>query len=237
MSNILIYTDGACSGNPGPGGYGSIIFWNDQIQELGAHQPATTNNRMEMTAVLAALDWIRQQNIQEKNLIIYTDSVYVIKGMTQWVFGWLRKGWKNSEGQEVTNQDIWRQLLAASQGFKIEWRFIRGHKGIPGNERCDQIAVAFSHKDPISLYSGSSQSYSFDIRQLPVAEPLPEFKPGSGSAEKKDSWYLSLISGKVTKYATWKECEAAVKGRPGVKFKKVSSLAEEQELLKNWGVS
>ena len=238
MQKVLIYTDGACSGNPGPGGFGAIVSYSDQAYELGGYEPQTTNNRMEMMAAIAALESLKGRLDQGTHVILYTDSVYVIRGMTQWIFGWMRRGWKNAEGQEVTNRDLWIRLNDVVKLFRVDWRFIRGHKGIAGNERCDEIAVAFSHKESIFLYQGTKAEYSFDLDQLPQAEPLPEFKSqGGGSKEAKSpAWYLSLISGKVTKYSTWKDCEAAVKGRPGVKFKKVTSQSEEDELLKNWGI-
>lgn len=249
--NILIYTDGACSGNPGPGGYGSIITDFISVTELGQNFPQTTNNRMEMQAVLSALQFCLAHYESVTALQIFTDSVYVIRGSTQWLFGWKKRGWKTADNKDVTNQDLWQtmdQLLFQIQEkykIKIKWSFIRGHKGIDGNERCDEIGVAFSKRTSIELFSGSIENYHFDIAVLPEEEALPEMKSqtsqmksaGSKSAEKKETWYLSLINNQVAKYTTWKDCEAAVKGRPGVKFKKVTSLTEESELLKAWGKS
>lgn len=242
--NILIYTDGACSGNPGPGGYGSIITDFKTVSELGEFYPQTTNNRMEMQAVISALQFCLERYQSVASVQIFTDSVYVIRGSTQWLFGWKKRGWKTADGKDVTNQDLWqvmdRLLFQISKAYpiKIKWSFIRGHKGIHGNERCDEIGVALSKRQSIELYSGSVANYLFDITQLPTEEALPDMKSiGNSSTEKKETWYLSLINNQVTKYTTWKECEAAVKGRPGVKFKKVSSSSEETELLKAWGKS
>jgi ribonuclease HI len=239
---ILIYTDGACSGNPGPGGYGSIITDFKMVSELGEFYPQTTNNRMEMQAVISALQFCLERYSSVSSLQIFTDSVYVIRGATQWLFGWKKRGWKTADGKDVTNQDLWQVMdrllfqISTTYSLKIKWSFIRGHKGIHGNERCDEIGVALSKRQSIELYSGVVENYLFDISQLPTEEALPDMKSvGSSSAEKKETWYLSLINNKVTKYTTWKECEAAVKGRPGVKFKKVSSSSEEAELLKAWG--
>lgn len=242
---ILIYTDGACSGNPGPGGYGSIITDFKTVTELGEFYPQTTNNRMEMQAVISALQFCLDRYQSLASIQIYTDSVYVIRGSTQWLFGWKKRGWKTADGGDVTNQDLWqvmdRLLFQISKTFsvKIKWSFIRGHKGIHGNERCDEIGVALSKRQSIELYSGSVTNYLFDISQLPTEEALPEMKSAgsSSTSEKKQTWYLSLINNQVAKYTTWKDCEAAVKGRPGVKFKKVTSTAEEAELLKAWGKS
>ena len=236
-----LYTDGACSGNPGPGGYGSIIICDDQqVFEIGAHYSQATNNRMELQAVISGLDYIINHagSNKEFSTQVYTDSVYVIRGITQWIFSWKKNGWKNSSGEPVTNQDLWIQLDTVVQKIptKISWDYVRGHNDDPGNERCDQIAVAFSKNNFIQLFQGSSENYIFDVTAAAKSEPLPEARDWKKSpADKKNSWYLSLINGVITKYSTWSECEAQVKGRPAVKFKKVSSDQEEQDLLKSWG--
>lgn len=147
-----IYTDGACSGNPGPGGWGARIEFSDgQAQELGAAEANTTNNRMEMQAAIAALEywqtWRSQvgqaQASQGDRIPLYTDSQYVIKGITQWIRGWKRKGWKNAQGNPVLNQDLWEQMDDLNSPH-IDWQYVRGHAGNPGNERCDAIARSFS---------------------------------------------------------------------------------------------
>ncbi|WP_409477996.1 viroplasmin family protein [Pseudobdellovibrio sp. HCB154] len=242
---FIVYTDGACSGNPGPGGWGaivgSILGKKVEIKELGDSEIATTNNRMELGSVLAALQYIDQQiNNPDFSIQIYTDSVYVIKGITQWVFGWKKRGWKNAEGAAVVNQDIWEALdsvvykLQKKMNNKIKWDYVRGHQGTPGNERCDKIAVALSKNDYVNLYHGSGENYLFDITEAPPTEPLPENK--FTKAEKpKTQWYVVLKNGVITRFKTWSECEASVKGAPGVKFKKVTSEAEEAEVLKGWG--
>lgn len=237
LNHILIYTDGACSGNPGPGGWGAIVALpTGQVVELGAGLPSTTNNAMEMTAVLEAL--LKVQRLPGK-VILYTDSVYVIRGITQWVHGWSRKGWKTAEGKDVANQELWEPLNEAvkNRGAKnIEWRFIRGHKGIPGNERCDEIAVSFSKGQYISLYKGDFSSYHFDLLDLPAQEALPEMKDYKNAEKKVAYSYLSYVNGKLEKHKTWAECEARVKGRPGAKFKKAMSAEDEAEILKSWGL-
>jgi len=237
LNHILIYTDGACSGNPGPGGWGSIVALpTGQVVELGGGQPSTTNNAMEMTAVLEAL--LKVQRLPGK-VVLYTDSVYVIRGITQWVHGWSRKGWKTAEGKDVANQELWEPLneTVKNRGAKnIEWRFIRGHKGIPGNERCDEIAVAYSKGQYIALYKGDFSGYSFDLLDLPQAEALPEMKDYKNAEKKVAFSYLSLVNGKLEKHKTWAECEARVKGRPGARFKKAMSPEEEAEILKSWGL-
>ncbi|MFN3454863.1 MAG: viroplasmin family protein [Pseudobdellovibrio sp.] len=252
----VIYTDGACSGNPGPGGWGAVVgalvspdkLLSPQayVLELGAHAPSTTNNRMELFAVLESLKYIKDQSQRIKNkdfkIQIYTDSVYVIRGITQWVFGWKKNNWKNSSGENVVNQDIWQELdqvvhyLQMQIQNKIKWDYVRGHKGTPGNERCDQIAVAFSKKEYVYLYEGLNRDYQFDITMSPPTEPLPESNWSKTTADKnKTVWYVVLKNGVIARYKSWSECESAVKGAPGVKFKKVSSESEEQQVLKSWG--
>lgn len=138
-----IYTDGACSGNPGPGGWGVVVYFADgSVHELGGGNPQTTNNRMEMQAAIAALEFLKQSG-QQAAIELYTDSEYVKNGITQWIHGWKKKGWKTSTGKPVLNQDLW-QVLDALSSPQVQWRYVRGHAGDPGNERCDTIARAFS---------------------------------------------------------------------------------------------
>jgi len=155
-----IYTDGACSGNPGPGGWGTRIeFADGQVHELGGRHTATTNNRMEMQAAIEALDFLKETNIADTAtapITLHTDSQYLIKGITQWIKGWKRKGWKNSAGKPVLNKDLWEELDQLTQALSadklsIDWNYVRGHAGNPGNERCDEIARAYSHARSISL--------------------------------------------------------------------------------------
>ena len=239
---IVIYCDGACSGNPGPGGWGSIVISPEKVTELGGGHRATTNNRMEMTAVLEALRFCSRSfsSGDIASIQVFTDSVYVIRGITQWIFGWKKRGWKNSENEDVSNRDIWVELDSAVQAVKknlnceLKWNFVKGHSGVEGNERCDVIAVAFSKNDHISLYSGEAAYYHFDVNVLPEIRPLPEMK-GKSTEPAKPAWYLSYLNGVLTKHSTWSECEAVVKGRPA-KFKKVTSAEEEEAVKKSWGL-
>ncbi len=145
-----IYTDGACSGNPGPGGWGTVIYLTDgSVQELGGYAAATTNNRMEMQAAIAALDFLIASG-QTVPTVLLTDSEYVKNGITKWIKGWKQKGWKTATGKPVLNQDLWealdeRQLKVNRQlQAPLEWKYVRGHVGNVGNERADAIARAFS---------------------------------------------------------------------------------------------
>ena len=136
MPKVEIYTDGACKGNPGPGGYGCIIVQNGKTQELKGGAKETTNNIMEMTAAIVAL-----QQLQEPSEVeLTTDSQYVVKGITEWIDGWLRKNWINSSKQPVKNKDLWLQLLELNERHRIKWIWVRGHSGHPENERADELA-------------------------------------------------------------------------------------------------
>jgi len=138
-----IYTDGACSGNPGPGGWGVVACYaDDSVQELGGAVPATTNNRMEMQAAIAALKLLTESH-QSQPVTLYTDSEYLINGITKWIKGWKKKNWKTSQGNPVINQDLW-ETLDALNSPRIQWQYVRGHAGNWGNERCDAIARAYS---------------------------------------------------------------------------------------------
>lgn len=152
-----IYTDGACSGNPGPGGWGTVLYFVDgSIHEMGGGSRQTTNNRMEMQAAIAGLTWLRDSG-QTAPTAIYTDSEYVLKGITQWIAGWKRRGWVNSAKKPVLNRDLWEQLDQVTTEVNktldkpLQWVYVRGHSGNAGNERCDTIARAFAANRPIDL--------------------------------------------------------------------------------------
>ena len=136
MPKVKIYTDGACKGNPGPGGYGCIIVRNHRTQELKGGTRETTNNIMEMTAAIVAL----QQLPEPSEVELTTDSQYLVKGITEWVDGWLRKNWINASKQPVKNKDLWLELLRLNERHRIKWIWVRGHSGHPENERADALA-------------------------------------------------------------------------------------------------
>lgn len=133
---IDIYTDGACSGNPGPGGWGALLRMGDTEKELSGYEPATTNNRMELMAVIEALRALKRPVAAR----VHTDSQYVQKGISEWIHGWKRRGWKTADRQPVKNADLWQTLDALTVGHKIEWLWVRGHAGHVENERVDALA-------------------------------------------------------------------------------------------------
>jgi len=135
---VEIFADGACSGNPGPGGWGTILRNGSHEKELSGFAPDTTNNRMELTAAIAGLAALKRPC----RVRLTTDSEYLKKGMTEWLAGWLRRGWKNSQKQPVANRDLWERLLELASIHQVEWHWVRGHAGHVENERCDALARA-----------------------------------------------------------------------------------------------
>jgi ribonuclease HI len=238
-SPIIVFTDGAAKGNPGPGGWGVIVVRPDlHVTELGGGSPHTTNNRMELSGAIAAL-----QHVVNKAgpVAIYTDSTYVIQGITQWVWGWRKRDWKTAQGGDVLNRDLWEQLSSltgARARGELDWRWVRGHVGTPGNERADEISVAFALKDPPDLYDGPLDGYALPILQLPDDTALPKRTAGSLSGKSKVAAhsYLSVVGGVPMRHGTWTECEGRVKGQSGARFKKAASAADESEILRGWGI-
>jgi len=133
---VELYADGACSGNPGVGGFGAILRSGGKVLELSACEEMTTNNRMELLGVIAALESLKSPC----RIRITTDSAYVVKGMTKWIDKWIRQDWKNSRKKEVLNRDLWERLLRASSRHEIDWVWVKGHNGHIENERCDELA-------------------------------------------------------------------------------------------------
>ena len=136
--SLTIYTDGACSGNPGPGGWGAVLEFDGKRKEICGGEAATTNNRMEMTAAIRALEAVKPG--YAGGVTLYTDSTYLLKGITEWIHGWKRRGWKTSAKKPVLNADLWKELDALNAAREVEWRWVKGHAGDPGNERADELA-------------------------------------------------------------------------------------------------
>ena len=240
-SAIVVFADGAAKGNPGPGGWGAVIVTPEgHVTELGGGVAHTTNNQMELSAVIEALKRLRATN---GPLAVYTDSTYVIRGITQWIKGWARRGWKTAEGTPVLNREYWEALsdLVTARGRvgRIAWHYVRGHTGVPGNERVDEIASAFATDGRADLYDGPLLRYPIAVLDIPDDTTLPERKPDSGSRGKKQPAhsYLSVVDGKPVRHATWPECERRVKGRSGARFKKAMSAGDEGAILHAWGFS
>ncbi len=136
LPSVEIATDGACKGNPGPGGWGAILRQGDKVRELSGAEPLTTNNRMELTAAIRALTALKKPCHVELSI----DSKYVMDGITKWVFGWQKNGWRTADKKPVKNDDLWRDLVEAIKPHQIRWIWVRGHNGHAANERADELA-------------------------------------------------------------------------------------------------
>ncbi|HEY0907826.1 MAG TPA: ribonuclease HI [Candidatus Paceibacterota bacterium] len=239
--SITIFTDGSSRGNPGPGGWGAIVRTESKVTELGGREDHTTNNRMELLAAISALDSVVSQKISGKKILVQSDSKYVIQGITSWVSGWKRNGWITAGKKEVGNRDLWEALSGAvasvgAAGNAVSWKYVEGHAGHPGNERCDEIATTFADKSPTDLYAGARDSYPIDLDAAPAAGAQAANAKKKSSSSVKAYSYLSLVDGVLQIHKTWAECEARVKGVRGTKFKKSISAADEAAIRKEWGV-
>lgn len=153
MKQVEIYTDGSCLGNPGPGGYGAILIYKQTRKELAQGFTLTTNNRMELLAAIVALEALKSRC----NVTLTTDSQYVRQGITQWLDGWKKKGWKTANKKPVKNQDLWQRLDKANQQHDTDWRWVKGHSGHPENERCDELARTAAEGDNLQEDIGFNQ--------------------------------------------------------------------------------
>lgn len=233
---ITIFSDGASKGNPGPGGFGAIVVLPEgKVIELGGAEKNTTNNRMELIGALMALETIRQRRMStDGEIIIYTDSKYLIGGMTGWIYGWQKNDWKTKEKKDVLNKDLWERLADLTKDKKIKWVYVGGHVGIPGNERCDDIASALATGQEVDLYDGSLSQYNINILDLGHDEEKKEVKRNKNV---KAHSYLSLVNGVLSIDKTWADCEKRVKGKAGAKYKKAISEIEEKEIIRSWGIN
>lgn len=236
---IIVFTDGAAKGNPGPGGYGVVIVTpDDRVRELGGGTPHTTNNRMELTGPIEALRFLQSTS---GPIALHTDSTYVIRGIREWIWAWRRKGWKTAEGKDVLNRELWErlsQLVQARGAPRIEWHYVRGHIGIPGNERVDEIANAFALNDNPGLYEGPLREYPWNVLEIPTDTSVPARSSGGsfqGAAKAAPFSYLSVVDGVPMRHKSWSECEQRVKGRSGARFKKAKSAEDEAAILQSWG--
>ncbi len=233
MQKILVFTDGAAKGNPGPGGYGVVILKDGYVTELGAGKAHTTNNEMELKAVVEALTYL--QDVKEE-IHLYTDSKYVVEGATKWIFGWQKNGWQTKEKKDVLNGELWKKLAALLLYVSVEWHKIPGHSGLIGNECADVIASDFGAGKKVSLYNGPKSEYAHDVENVSYDEAKAEARSEARVRQKQSAYsYVSLVDGVVQVHATWGECEARVKGKKA-KFKKVLSKEEETSLKKEWSM-
>lgn len=236
MPSIIVFSDGAAKGNPGPAGWGSVILTpGRQVIELGGGSPHATNNQMELTAVIETLRHVR--NVPG-HVNLYSDSTYVISGIREWIRAWKRRGWKTVEGKNVLNRELWERLdqLVTERGTRtITWHYVRGHSAVPGNERADAIASGFATHGYVELYRGPYSEYTISLTAVPEDSRLPERRSSSSGKKRPAHSYLSVVDGRPMRHASWPECERRVKGKSGARFKKAMNAAEEVAILKQWG--
>ena len=254
--NVVVFTDGASRGNPGPGGWAAIIIFlrenNNRgplkveseklkVVELGGRAEYTTNNRMELSAAIEALSFIKKNqgstlNLEKgRTLIFYSDSSYLINGITKWIFGWQKKGWITAEKKPVENRDLWEAIAELTQNYaermqsKIEWQLVGGHVGLPGNERCDEIATAFADGKTPTLYIGTMGRYPIkNILDISFDASKETAKHNSRARMRAKAYsYVSMIDGEIKIHKTWAECEARARGIRGAKYKKAISVEDE----------
>lgn len=229
MYTISIYCDGSSIGNPGPGGWGAVVSNGKNVKELGGYDSKTTNNRMELTAAIESLRALKSAGA----VTIHTDSSYVINGITKWVKGWQKNGWRTKDKNDVISKDLWQELVAVGEKHEVTWKHVRGHEGVQLNERADMIANGYARKEEVKLFSGTEAAYAEFLKGMPKARVVSKSKSSSKKTGPAYS-YVSVLDGKVMTHKTWTECEKHVKGKPA-KFKKVFSKVEEGALMKEWG--
>lgn len=235
----IIFTDGSSKGNPGPGGWGAVVAYTEEgqkkVRELGGREENTTNNRMEMMAVIEGLAFARK-NSPESTIALHTDSEYVKKGATLWAQGWAANNWKTKANTAVLNKDLWQKILDLVGDQEIEWKVVPGHSGIPANERCDVIATSFADGNPEKLYYGDSSMYRVSLEiKSDFSVNKKESSFGKVSFRGKSAYsYVSAIKGVVKIHKTWAECEERVKGEPRARYRKAMSKDEETNLIKEF---
>ncbi|MDO8572863.1 MAG: ribonuclease HI [bacterium] len=238
MNIITIFTDGSSLGNPGPGGWGAIIAEGENVLELGGNEKHTTNNRMELTGAISAIEAVKNK---KENITLHTDSRYVIHGITQWVTEWKKRDWMTKAKKPVENRDLWEKLshlvdTRAKLG-NISWEHVGGHVGIAGNERADKIATSYAKGEKLELYHGPFANYEHDIKNTTASGKKTRTRSASRARSRVKAYsYLSLVNGVLKKHITWEECEKRVKGVRGVKFKKAISKEDEKKIRAEWGV-
>ncbi len=234
LRQFQIISDGACSKNPGPGGWGLIVATPDgKVQEFGGAEEDTTNNRMELFGFYRGLQEVYRflkthpdASVTSIRVRVVSDSKYVLEGAEHSLPKWVDRNWKTVAGEPVKNQDLWEKILKGQEmlkglGVEFEYVLVKGHSGSEANERVDQIAVRFSRGEAAKLFQGDLQSYSISLDVGARFEPV----------------YLSFVSGKLGRHSTWDACKKATEGKPGAKYKKVKNRLEEEETLKSWGAS
>ena len=245
-TQFTVFTDGSSRGNPGPGGWGAVVVEKKiskeakkeemnvatHVAELGGGEKHTTNNRMELTAAVEGVS----HTPKGSNILLHTDSSYVINGITKWINGWKKNNWITKAKEDVQNKDLWMKLDACAGDRKVEWKYVGGHIGILGNERCDHIATAFADGRHVKLYKGPLSQYDLqNILDITYDEgELKKKKSSSSRSNAKAYSYVSMVGGVIETHKTWAECEKRVKGSKGAKYKKSLSREDEDSIIEEF---
>ena len=240
---VYLFTDGACLQNPGPGGWG-FVFLNPQenVLERGGFSASTTNNKMEIQAVLEGILLLIEKLGGDGELRIYTDSKYLVQAITQWIFSWERNAWRTSEGKEVLNQELWQDLSLNLKILKrtrsVSFHHVPSHVGLVLNERADKIASICAEKQKTYTYEGAFKDYPHKEALNNLEQKIEEARKIKGSLSKRKSKqaysYVSLVAGEIQTHKTWKECEKRVMGAKGARFKKSLSKEDEVAIIQSW---
>ncbi len=233
---VMIYTDGASRGNPGKGGWAAILMTEKEVIELAGRQDDATNNQMELEGVIQALSVVIKK-YKGENIVLHSDSAYVLGGLNSWLDGWVRNNWITSTKKPVENKPQWQKLLKLRDelGRRLHLVKVAGHSGHEFNDRCDELAVSYALGKKIPLYKGLYTAYLGKLSETPPKSPVK--KTSSKNTEKKAYSYVSLVAAKVSVDKTWEACERRVKGAKGAKFKKVFSKEEETSLVQDYTLS
>jgi ribonuclease HI len=226
--SFTVFTDGASKGNPGPGGFAAIISDEGSVQEIGGLKKNTTNNEMELTAVVKALEHLPEG----VEATVYTDSKYVKNGAESWRFAWRENGWKLKNKNPVANQDLWISLDDLLSRKDVSWVLVPGHSGLPANERVDEIATAFAGNKNPALYAGPLKKYSVDLANVSFDVRTKVDRTNHRARQNTKAFsYISSVKGVVKTHDSWAECEKRVKGVSGARFKKAISKSEEAHII------
>lgn len=230
---ITIFTDGAAKGNPGRGGFAAVISYTDTVLEIGGFKQRTTNNEMELAAVVEALKVVESAG---ETVAIYTDSKYVVEGAKGWIFGWIKNGWKTKADTEVANKQLWQALALLLKKVEVIWHKVPGHVGIIGNERADTIASTFALNGTSVLYRGPKTAYEFNLENTTFDKAKAEERSEARKRSTQKAFsYISMVDGVIQTHKTWGECEARVKGKKGTRFKKSLDAHNEKAIIREFG--
>lgn len=236
MHKIIMFTDGASSGNPGPGGWAVVCAYSGSDKssakafELGGYEKKTTNNRMELLSFIKGLEELTDRRIKGQ-IKVFTDSTYLQNGSTKWLSSWISNNWRTKIGGTVLNRDLWEKIALLLEDFDVSWNHIDGHSGVPGNERCDEIATSYSRGEKVRLFEGSLDKYPLNLTSFAYNNKEQSSKKGNGG---KAFSYISMIDGQIQTHKTWAECFERVRGKSGAKFRKSLTRDQENQIIKEW---